>query len=99
MHFLQIQTAFLSGHGKGRNTFFTVVCYLTKNENTDILVNPGSADPVSGAVNRAVFAVSGALSLGGATVRLAAQMDQNGHLHANMDPELDHLGPFWPRQL
>ena len=49
--FLQIQAAFLSGHGKGRKTFLTVVCYLTKNENTDILVNPGSADPVSGAVN------------------------------------------------
>ena len=47
--FLHMQTAFPSRHGKGRNTFLTVVCYLTKNENTDILVNPGAADPVLGA--------------------------------------------------
>ena len=51
--FLQIQTAFPSGHGKGRNTFLTAVCYLTRKENTDILVNPGSADPVLGAVTPA----------------------------------------------
>ena len=52
-----MQTAFPSGHGKGRNTFFTVVCYTTKNENTDILVNPGSADPVSGVASQANVSV------------------------------------------